>query len=213
MMITKVKTVMVSALLAVLLASVAIAGSGQISAPAGGEEGLSAQAAERVVVQRAQEILQMIKKRDFSALADTVHPIAGVRFSAYSYVDASENGDLVFWPEQVEAFGADEREYTWGYYDGSGLRIELTPQEYFDTFVYTADFLRAETVTYNETVGTGNTFENQFEVYPEAAILEYYFSGFNPEYMGMDWESLRLAFEQLDGVWYLVGVVHDQWTI
>jgi hypothetical protein len=29
----------------------------------------------------------------------------------------------------------------------------------------------------------------------------------------MDWVSLRLVFLQEDGTWFLVGVVHDQWTI
>ena len=27
-----------------------------------------------------------------------------------------------------------------------------------------------------------------------------------------DWSALRLVFEQVDGRWLLVGVVHDQWT-
>jgi hypothetical protein len=29
----------------------------------------------------------------------------------------------------------------------------------------------------------------------------------------MDWRSLRLVFEEQGGSWYLVGIVHDQWTI
>jgi hypothetical protein len=29
----------------------------------------------------------------------------------------------------------------------------------------------------------------------------------------MDWESLRLVFVQEDGAWWLVGIVHDEWTI
>jgi hypothetical protein len=29
----------------------------------------------------------------------------------------------------------------------------------------------------------------------------------------MDWRSLRLFLEQKDGTWYLVGIVHGQWTI
>jgi hypothetical protein len=29
----------------------------------------------------------------------------------------------------------------------------------------------------------------------------------------MDWQSLRLVFEETAGNWYLVGIVHDQWTI
>ena len=55
--------------------------------------------------------------------------------------------------------------------------------------------------------------ENQFEVYDNPIIVEYYFPGFNPEYEGMDWKSLRLVFEQYEDNWYLVGIIHNQWTI
>jgi UDP-N-acetyl-2-amino-2-deoxyglucuronate dehydrogenase len=30
---------------------------------------------------------------------------------------------------------------------------------------------------------------------------------------GMDWRSLRLVFEKKNDIWYLVGIIHDQWTI
>jgi hypothetical protein len=43
--------------------------------------------------------------------------------------------------------------------------------------------------------------------------MEYHFSGFEAQYEGMDWESLRLVFIQEDSTWYLVGIVHDEWTI
>ena len=75
----------------------------------------------------------------------------------YSYVDVSEAGDLVFAPEEVKTFGEDDTKYTWGRYDGTRFPIELTPREYFDEFVYTADFVNAERVSYNETLGVGNT--------------------------------------------------------
>ena len=55
--------------------------------------------------------------------------------------------------------------------------------------------------------------ENQFEVYESPIIVEYYFSGFNPEYEGMDWRSLRLVFEEIRGHWKLVGLINNQWTI
>jgi (p)ppGpp synthase/HD superfamily hydrolase len=29
----------------------------------------------------------------------------------------------------------------------------------------------------------------------------------------MDWRSLRLVFEKKDDIWYIVGIIHDQWTI
>lgn len=30
---------------------------------------------------------------------------------------------------------------------------------------------------------------------------------------GNDWRALRLVFELVDGRYYLVGIIHDEWTI
>lgn len=43
--------------------------------------------------------------------------------------------------------------------------------------------------------------------------VEYHFPGFEKKYEGKDWKSLRLVFEKKNDRWYLVGIVHDQWTI
>jgi hypothetical protein len=43
-------------------------------------------------------------------------------------------------------------------------------------------------------------------------IVEYYFPGFDLQLQGMDWRSLRLVFTLYDNTWYLVGIIHDQWT-
>ena len=75
------------------------------------------------------------------------------------------------------------------------------------------DFLNAEEIGYNQVLSSGNMLENQFEIYSNPIIVEYYFSGFNPDYMGMDWRSLRLVFEQDGADWKLTGVIHNQWTV
>lgn len=89
----------------------------------------------------------------------------------------------------------------------------MTPKEYYTKFIYSEDFVEAEQLGYNEILSFGNMLENQFEVYENAIVVEYYFSGFNPEYEGMDWKSLRLVFEEYEGTWLLVGIIHNQWTI
>ena len=47
--------------------------------------------------------------------------------------------------------------------------------------------------------------------------MEAHFPGFDKKFGGMDWESLRLVFEEVatDGgsELMLVGIVHDEWTI
>ena len=119
----------------------------------------------------------------------------------------------MFSAEEIKNFFNDNKKYMWGYYDGIGDEILITPAEYYDVFVYSNDFVNAEKIGYNEVFSYGNAVENQFEAYPGSIIVEYYFSGFDPKYEGMDWQSLRLVFEEYEGGWKLSGIIHNQWTI
>ncbi|HOA41096.1 MAG TPA: hypothetical protein PKM10_06560, partial [Halanaerobiales bacterium] len=158
-----------------------------------------------------EELIQAIKNRDGEKIAEFVHPVKGVRFTPYTYV--SPEGDVVFSREEMKNFFADTDLYLWGYYDGIGSEIRLKPAEYYEEFIYSADFINAPEVGYNEVLSSGNMLENQFDVYDNPIIVEYYFPGFNPEYDGMDWRSLRLVFEEYEGNWKLTGIIHNQWTI
>lgn len=166
---------------------------------------------------RAVQIIMAIKHEDLETLASLVHPDKGVRFSPYTYVRAEpeppEGEDLVFGADHIRDFFADQMIYTWGRFDGTGEPIEFTFREYYDRFIYDADFARPHAVGFNETIGMGNTINNIAEVYPQALTIEYHFEGFDPQFAGLDWRSLRLVLEEKEGAWYLVGIVHDEWTI
>lgn len=158
----------------------------------------------------AELVINALADKDMAMLANFVHPERGVRFSPYAFVREEHQ---VFMPEELPDLVGSEEVYTWGRYDGTGEPIELTFDEYYDEFVYSADFANPEQMAVNERLGQGNTINNIGEFYPEASFVEYHFSGFEEEYEGMDWESLRLVFVQEDGAWWLVGIVHDEWTI
>lgn len=163
------------------------------------------------VAARAAEIIFAIKNRDMAALSTMVHPQKGVRFSPYTFVDTT--GDVVFSAADLPTAMADTTVYLWGAFDGSGEPINMTFAEYWARFVYDADFARPEIIGFNQIVGHGNTINNIADVYPGAVVVEYHFSGFDPQYNGMDWRSLRLVLEPFGGEWMLVGIVHDEWTI
>ncbi|MGB4372945.1 MAG: BsuPI-related putative proteinase inhibitor [Halanaerobiales bacterium] len=176
------------------------------------EQGIiSPELARELIEEITEELIQAIKNRDGEKIAEFVHPVKGVRFTPYTYV--SLEGDLVFSREAMKNFFADTDLYLWGYYDGIGSEIQLTPAEYYEEFIYSADFINAPEVGYNKVLSSGNMLENQFDVYDNPIIVEYYFPGFNPEYDGMDWRSLRLVFEEYEGNWKLTGIIHNQWTI
>lgn len=156
-------------------------------------------------------VIEIIKDKDMEELASYVHPTKGVRFTAYDYIDTE--WDQIFLPEDLPVLEADNQEYRWGYYDGIGDPIDLTFNEYYDEFIYDEDFANPEIIGNNISIGRGNTINNIEEVYPDAHFIEFHFSGFDPEFAGIDWKSLKLVFEEENGTWYLVGVVHGQWTI
>lgn len=154
--------------------------------------------------------IRALQARDMAALSQLVHPVAGVRFSPYSYVLEDQ---LVFSSQQVAGLMQDTSVYLWGAYDGSGEPINLQFAEYYDRFVYSMDFAAAPQISYNQRLGYGNTLDNSREFYPDGVVVEYYFPGIDPQYGGMDWRSLRLVFQLEGDAWYLVGIISDQWTI
>ncbi len=166
---------------------------------------------EWAVRSRADEAIRALDSKDTKKLSELIHPDKGVRFSPYSHVDTEK--DLTFSASQIEDIFYNQNKFVWGSYDGSGDPIELTFEEYFKKFIYDKNFKGASQISYNKLLGKGNTLVNIKEAYPEGNFVEYYFPGFDPQYSGMDWECLRLVLENKNGTWYLVGILHDQWTI
>jgi hypothetical protein len=156
-----------------------------------------------------------LREQDWATVTAAVHPERGVRFSPYTYVRTGQNdgADLLFGAEELSALVTEPAAYVWGRYDGSGEPIALPFADYYARFVYDADFAWAYAVGYDRTVGSGNTINNLSDVYPEAHVVEFYMAGSDPQVAGLDWRSLRLVLEKVGETWYLVGVVHDEWTI
>lgn len=171
---------------------------------------LSPVAAKFIIRDRAQQTIQILKEMDLERLSQVIHPEKGLRFSPYPFVNGK---DRRFRAKQIAGLDNDTTEYLWGYADGSGYPIYCTFAEYYKTFVYSADFVNADNVRYNEPMENSNTANNILEYYESAISVEYSFIGFEPQFAGMDWQSLQLVFEQYKDSWYLVGIVHGQWTI
>lgn len=166
-------------------------------------------AAISVLTGRDRMVLEALRRRDMAALARLVDPEKGLRFSPYSYVNIQQ--DLVFDAEQLPGLLREKTNYLWGYYDGTGLPIRLKPAEYFKSFVYDRDYLLAgaEPVS-GAALKNSVTAGNVFEVYPKAVVVEYRDAETETS---MNWHYLKLVFEARDKTWFLVGVVHDQWTL
>lgn len=155
--------------------------------------------------------LQSIKDKDMNTLSTFVHPSNGVRFTPYEFIDLQN--DKVFTAAQVAALANDSQIYTWGSYDGSGDPIDLDFNDYYNQYIYDEDFISPHLIGNNVPIGKGNMINNISSEYPNGQFVEFHFTGFDPQYEGIDWRSLRLVFEDVGGTWYLVGIVHGQWTI
>ncbi|GGG81557.1 hypothetical protein [Paenibacillus radicis (ex Gao et al. 2016)] len=160
--------------------------------------------------QTAKAIITALKNKDHQTLVSYIHPDKGVLFSPYAHIDVTSAE--VFKADKLPQHD-DSTVYYWGDYDGSGEAISLTYGRYYDKFVYDQDFAAAEKVSTDSIVGKGNSLLNISEVFPGSTTVEYHFSGFDPQYEGMDWESLILVLEKDGSVWHLSAIVHSSWTI
>ena len=156
----------------------------------------------------ATVILKALKAKDYNGFALYFHPTEGVRFSPYGFIDFTHKQILA--KDFLEALDK-HWVLTWGHYDGSGEAIKLRVKLYIDRYIYNADYLAAEKKDYDSFIGNGNSINNLKEIYPQLHFTEYYFSGFDQKYNGLDWSSLRLVFKKYQDRYYLVAVIHDQW--
>lgn len=179
----------------------------QLSAPAASLDPLD----NTRLADRAGQALEAMKAGDYPALAALVSPEHGVTFTPYSTVN--RECDLCLTAQQVANLDSDPTVYVWGLTDGSGEPIKLTGPEYFARYVFNADYTQAPYLSIDEVLSSGNAMENVGDSYPEGRFVEYYFPGLDPQMEGFDWCSLKLVFQVWQEDWYLVGLIHGQWTI
>ena len=172
---------------------------------------------EKYVLDLAQSVATLLKNEDWRALGALVHPMQGVTFSPYAFVDTSNAVKLGI--GDVKALGMDDTVRTWGNYDGSGEPIICTFAEYYDRFIMSHDFSQAPQIGVNTLIKTGNTESNLYVFGNGGAYIEFHFpqTPFDEDalssFAGHDWASLRLVFAEYENELYLVGIVHDEWTI
>ena len=167
-------------------------------------------ATEATLRTRAAEAIAALAAKDFLKLSILASPDQGVRFSPYAFVDLQRDVVLPV-ATLAQGFGNAQR-HLWGHTDGRGLPMEWTLEDYYTRHLWKKDFSKAPSVVIDQRTGKSNTIDNSAQAYPGARIVEYHQPSTDPN-TALDWGSLRLVFEQQGGSWYLVGVIHDEWTI
>lgn len=156
----------------------------------------------------ACSVLRVIQNRDYKTLSNYVDPVRGLTFTTFSTVDCGV--DLTFTRSQVSGFAKDIGRYTWGVVPGSGEVLSMTPEEYFDSYVFNVDYTQATRIGVDRLNITGNALENVAEAYPTCRFVEFTYPGSG---QGQDWCSLKLVFSHDQSMWMLVGIIHGQWTV
>lgn len=159
----------------------------------------------------AYDVVETLKNQDMVGFSKWVHPSLGVRFSPYTFVDVK--ADLVFQAQQLVGVLEDNAVLNWGNFDGSGEPINLTASQYLKDFVYDRNYLEPQMIGLNTSIGQGNSTNNIADAYPDAKFVEFHFKGIDPQYEGIDWSSLVVVMQEIEGKWYVVGIVHMAWTI
>ena len=164
---------------------------------------IPSQEAQDIIAKQAADVMQALKAANMTALAQSVHPVKGLRFSPYASVDTT---DVVLMAAQLVGALQNPAKRVWGADDGSGDPIRLSFARYYHKFVYDRDFALAQKITYNSEDEQTNRARDQ---YPNAIVVDYGL----PETGTAARERLRLVFEQHQSKWYLSGIIHDGWTI
>lgn len=155
-----------------------------------------------------KEILQSLKTKQYVRFATYIHPEKGVRFSMYAFVNPRK--DKLFSKDEFLKYIDSDTKFTWGEKDGTGDPLVLSIKDYLQKWVFNKDFTGAD-YHFNDVKATGNSLNNLEELYPKCTFTENYLAG-TEEYGGLDWNSLRLVFEESAGNNYLVAIINDQWT-
>jgi len=158
-----------------------------------------AQSEKSQVLALTKQVVGMLKRKDMSRLTSFVHPVKGVRFSPYSYV---EKKDLVFKGRELTTLMSSSKIYKFGVFDESGVPIRRTFRKYYNEFVYDHDFVRAP-VHYNLKMNNGVMITNVGEFYPRGIEVAYVFEGTDTEMAA----GIRLIYEKFRNKYYLVGIV------
>jgi len=173
----------------------------------------SAKRKDSVLLKTTQNILTLLKNKNYLAFANYIHPVEGIRFSPYGFIDTVHDIKLSKQKFMNQVREPAQDMIIWGEFDGTGDPIKMTLNNYMQRFVYDVDFVKPEKRSVNEFIGGGNSLNNLESVYKNCDFTESHFPGFDKKYGGMDWRSLRLVFKIRDRKFLLVGIVHDEWTI
>ena len=155
-------------------------------------------------------VINILKDSQLSNLVEWIHPEKWIRFSPYTYIDIDQHN--VLFSEDI--LNDNNQTYIWGYADWKWDAIDMSILEYISSYIGDIDYIwLADEILINNKTFRGNNFNNIDEAYQDSEYIEYYISGFEPQYEWMDWKSLTIVFEEFEWKHYVVWIISWSWTI
>lgn len=154
------------------------------------------------------EVLDALARRNFTKLMSFVGQ-EGLTVSPYVMIDGS---NVRLSRAEVEHCAADPRVRRWGERDGSGDPIKADCRSYFEEFVWSADYRKADEVLYNEPRQRGNDINNNHVFAPDGIVVELHMRG-KGQAAAISWKSLRLIFRRGKQGLSLIAITRDVGTI
>lgn len=157
----------------------------------------------------ANEVITAIEAKNGAQLAPFIHTELGVLFSPSAYVDRDES--IVMMADQVTRFWHIEEKLRWGYEEGTGNPIDLTPQDYMDKYIAALELSSAaEPRVDRDTVAGTTTYNNINDIFPTSVTLEYRKRELNnADEKGEYWRAVRFVMLEENCKWWLIALVND----
>lgn len=158
----------------------------------------------------AFEIAGHLENKNYKGISKLIHPEYGLIVSPYATVTPASN--KCFTAGEVARFDSDNTTYIWGVADGTGEPIQLTPEDFFSQYIFNVNYFKASIVGVDYIIKSGNSLENITDIFPGAHFVDLNYPG--SEASGYsDWSTLRLVFEDYNGVLMLSAIIHSQATL
>jgi len=165
--------------------------------------------AEQKVLGAAREVLGAFAARDYQKLEGLVSS-DGLSLTYEPNFNSTKN---LIAKNDISDIPKDTKIYLWGYTDGKGDPINLTRAGFLTKYIFSVDYLKAPDVAVNKTLGSGNSLNTIGKDVNGRTFAAFHFSGFDSKVNGMDWTTLYLIFDSVNGEYKLRGVAKDNWTI
>lgn len=155
------------------------------------------------------EVLKALQKKDIKKLSTFMNPKKNL------VIALSPNlvkGHYATFTKAKLAKLNKKTKIMWGLEGGTGNPVKTGFDTVHNEYLWTVNYLGKDVkVNFGENIVFKSDKPNYNEVIPNGTAIEYYYPGTEAN-SNLDWRSLVLIYEKVDGKLCLVAIIHEEWT-